>query len=356
MRLLIYVALVSPPLLHAALPVVPQSQLTGARPAAASAGATGMKSQTTDIKPQVETQTPTGTPALSPEAPPPQVPSPTAAPAQGQAPTGQPTYYSQYDVQRPNLGKDKKKNDQAIQQTMQQLMGAMGAPQKNINGKPNPNYDREMDDFAGGSAYDGRYGPAVNNGDYRKALSSCDISDPARLKNHTCNPNDRDRLACMVCNIYYEALNEPNEGQVAVGKVTMARAFNGGFPPTVCGVVYEKKNGSKTAQFSWTVEPKNHTLPNGGAAFDRVVRSAIQALQEGPGPYSNYWNPNIANPPWGRGGECAKTSQDIANHRFCAINATPTRRVAEVLNAEGCTNRGGKSGNGGGDGNPTTTR
>jgi spore germination cell wall hydrolase CwlJ-like protein len=47
-------------------------------------------------------------------------------------------------------------------------------------------------------------------------------------------------IECLARNIYYEAANEPEEGKVAVGMVTINRTESPKFPSTVCGVVAQK--------------------------------------------------------------------------------------------------------------------
>ena len=51
------------------------------------------------------------------------------------------------------------------------------------------------------------------------------------------NPKE---LACLARNIFFEAANEPEEGMVAVGLVTLNRTTDGRFKSTVCGVVEQK--------------------------------------------------------------------------------------------------------------------
>ena len=46
-------------------------------------------------------------------------------------------------------------------------------------------------------------------------------------------------LSCMAGAIYFEARNETLEGQLAVGRVIVARAKSGRFPNSYCGVVYQ---------------------------------------------------------------------------------------------------------------------
>jgi spore germination cell wall hydrolase CwlJ-like protein len=47
-------------------------------------------------------------------------------------------------------------------------------------------------------------------------------------------------VKCLAQNIYYEARNEPEEGKVAVGVVTLNRTQDPRFPKSVCGVVHQR--------------------------------------------------------------------------------------------------------------------
>jgi spore germination cell wall hydrolase CwlJ-like protein len=51
---------------------------------------------------------------------------------------------------------------------------------------------------------------------------------------------DQHELDCLARNIYYEAGLESEEGQVAVGLVTINRSRDQKFPNTICGVVNQK--------------------------------------------------------------------------------------------------------------------
>lgn len=59
---------------------------------------------------------------------------------------------------------------------------------------------------------------------------------------------------CLARNIYYEAGNEPEEGMVAVGVVTINRANDPRYPKTLCGVVQQRTSIGQAivCQFSWT--------------------------------------------------------------------------------------------------------
>ena len=61
-------------------------------------------------------------------------------------------------------------------------------------------------------------------------------------------------LECLATGIYFEAKGEPLAGQLAVGKVIANRAQSGGrFPPTYCGVLFQR------GQFSFV---RGHSLPS----------------------------------------------------------------------------------------------
>ena len=51
---------------------------------------------------------------------------------------------------------------------------------------------------------------------------------------------DVKEVACLARNIFFEAANEPEEGKVAVGLVTINRSQDPRFPKTVCGVIDQK--------------------------------------------------------------------------------------------------------------------
>ena len=59
-------------------------------------------------------------------------------------------------------------------------------------------------------------------------------------------------LRCMAGAIYFEARAEPLEGQLAVGRVIVARSKSGRFPNSYCGVVYQP------SQFSFI---RGNTMP-----------------------------------------------------------------------------------------------
>jgi len=72
-------------------------------------------------------------------------------------------------------------------------------------------------------------------------------------------------LVCLALNVYYEARDQPLQGQMAVAEVVMNRVVNNNFPDTVCEVVEEGPTYSwkpdfpirNKCQFSWYCDGKS---------------------------------------------------------------------------------------------------
>lgn len=111
---------------------------------------------------------------------------------------------------------------------------------------------------------------------------------------------------CLAKNIFYEAANEPLEGKVAVGIVTLNRSRNDRFPSSICGVVNQKtvferirtvsrqvktmfgtkeekeqvKVKTAVCQFSWTCE-RNIKLRKEDERWQESQRIARELLEGG---------------------------------------------------------------------------
>jgi len=59
-------------------------------------------------------------------------------------------------------------------------------------------------------------------------------------------------IECLALNVYWEARNQPVQGQFAIALVTMNRVASRNFPNMVCAVVWQKG-----PQFSWTLDGKS---------------------------------------------------------------------------------------------------
>lgn len=83
-------------------------------------------------------------------------------------------------------------------------------------------------------------------------------------------------LQCLTEAVYYEARGEGVRGQAAVAQVVMNRVRHGGFPNTVCGVVFQGA-GRRGCQFSFTCDG---SMRRGRekAAWDRARGVAARVL------------------------------------------------------------------------------
>lgn len=79
---------------------------------------------------------------------------------------------------------------------------------------------------------------------------------------------------CMAENIYHEARNQPRDGQLLVGYVTVVRKNHVRYENTICGVVHEP------SQFSWTLLSSvvDHDNPVEAAAWDVALEIAVHVL------------------------------------------------------------------------------
>ena len=104
-------------------------------------------------------------------------------------------------------------------------------------------------------------------------------------------------LKCLAGAIYFEARNEVPEGQLAVGRVIVARTKSGRFPSTYCGVVLQP------SQFSFV---RHHAIPaidHSGAQWQQAVaiaRIAAEGSWQSPVEGALYFHATRVAPSWHR--------------------------------------------------------
>ena len=84
-------------------------------------------------------------------------------------------------------------------------------------------------------------------------------------------------LECLTSAIYYEAGQEPVDGQRAVAQVILNRARHPAFPSSVCGVVYEGSTRQTGCQFTFTCDGSLARSPM-TASWANARRVAAAAL------------------------------------------------------------------------------
>jgi spore germination cell wall hydrolase CwlJ-like protein len=120
--------------------------------------------------------------------------------------------------------------------------------------------------------------------------------------------NAQKEVQCLAKNIYFEARNEPVEGQVAVAFVTLNRVKSSQFPNVICEVV-EQRN-LRICQFSWYCESKPYyiysnnilTLTN-NKEYNRIRDLALlvyvnHEMMKDPSRGSLYYHADYVSPNW----------------------------------------------------------
>jgi len=93
--------------------------------------------------------------------------------------------------------------------------------------------------------------------------------------------NNRDRhLDCLSRVIYWEARGQSKAGQLAVAQVVMNRANDRRFPPDICDVIYQQRNGR--CQFSWACTGRRDQEPRDLTAWTEAKSVARDALSNLP--------------------------------------------------------------------------
>lgn len=115
---------------------------------------------------------------------------------------------------------------------------------------------------------------------------------------------DRMRASlCLTSAIYYEAGQEPDEGQRAVAQVILNRVRHPAYPGTICGVVYQgTERADALCQFSFGCDGSGMRLP-ASSAWARAWRNAQAALSGAvyaPVGLATHYHTLAVNPTWSR--------------------------------------------------------
>lgn len=108
---------------------------------------------------------------------------------------------------------------------------------------------------------------------------------------------------CLTAAIYYEAGNEPEEGQRAVAQVVLNRVRHPAYPNTVCGVVYQGTERNDTlCQFTFGCDGSMARIPvaSSWARARRVAQAALAGSVYAPVGLSTNYHTLAVNPVWNR--------------------------------------------------------
>jgi N-acetylmuramoyl-L-alanine amidase len=122
------------------------------------------------------------------------------------------------------------------------------------------------------------------------------------------NPGSRE-IECLATGIYFESKSEPLAGQLAVGKVIANRAATGGrFPPTYCGVLFQRGQFSFVHGHSLPSVPRSNRQWQTAVAIAKIVDQDLQQSSVG---NALFFHARYVSPSWH-----AKRVASIGNHIF----------------------------------------
>ena len=107
-------------------------------------------------------------------------------------------------------------------------------------------------------------------------------------------------LQCMTAAIYYEAGNEPLDGQRAVAQVVLNRMRSPIYPHSVCGVVYQGSERKTGCQFTFTCDGSLARTPStaGWARAGAVAIAALSGYVYAPVGWATHYHADYVVPYW----------------------------------------------------------
>ena len=115
------------------------------------------------------------------------------------------------------------------------------------------------------------------------------------------SPETRARaLECLTSAIYYEAAQEPLDGQRGVAQVVLNRLRHPAFPNSVCGVVYEGSTRATGCQFTFTCDGSmaRGAIPALWNRARKVAEAALNGYVHAPVGYATHYHANYVVPYW----------------------------------------------------------
>ena len=116
-------------------------------------------------------------------------------------------------------------------------------------------------------------------------------------------------LECLAVGVYFEAKSEPLSGQLAVGQVIANRAKSGGrFPPSYCGVLFQRGQFSFVHGHSWPTVPRSSRQWQTAVAIAKIVDQDLKDSEVG---NALFFHARYVSPGWR-----LKRVAAIGNHVF----------------------------------------
>ncbi len=135
------------------------------------------------------------------------------------------------------------------------------------------------------------------------AIPTSDAANPAARPFLLAGAGAADRLRsldCLTAAIYYEAANEPTEGQRAVAQVVLNRVRHPAYPASVCGVVFEGARRSTGCQFSFSCDGalRRGPMPALWERARQVADAALNGSVYAPAGWATHYHANYVVPYW----------------------------------------------------------
>ena len=107
-------------------------------------------------------------------------------------------------------------------------------------------------------------------------------------------------LECLTSAIYYEAAQEPTDGQRGVAQVVINRVRHPAFPNSVCGVVYEGSTRPTGCQFTFTCDGSmtHAPIPSLWNRARKVAAEALKGAVYAPVGLATHYHANYVVPYW----------------------------------------------------------
>ena len=107
-------------------------------------------------------------------------------------------------------------------------------------------------------------------------------------------------LECLTSAIYYEAAQEPTDGQRAVAQVVINRVRHPAFPNSICGVVYEGSTRATGCQFTFTCDGSMAyaPVPSLWNRARKVAEAALNGSVYAPVGYATHYHADYVVPYW----------------------------------------------------------
>ncbi|MGC4251135.1 MAG: cell wall hydrolase [Sphingobium sp.] len=133
-------------------------------------------------------------------------------------------------------------------------------------------------------------------------------------------------LNCLTSAVYYEAGNEPEDGQRAVAQVVLNRVRSPLWPNSVCGVVYEgSERADYRCQFTFSCDGSMARAPDlqAWARARRIAEQALAGLVYRPAGLATHYHTLAVRPPWSSSLQPVAVIGAHIFYRNAGFNGTP---------------------------------